>query len=96
MRIPSLGLCDQKDEEKAGLHLNESGEAYFDMGPMLQKVFTNGVWIGNAAPLGATGTFSAKSGYSGFFINTENSKVFVVNGTDMQNVYTGEAIAKFG
>lgn len=94
--FPSLGLCNEEDEEKAGLHLNESGEAYFDMGPMLQKVFSNGVWIGNAAPLGKTGTFTAQSGYSGFFIDTENCKVFVVNGTDMQNVYTGEAIAKFG
>jgi len=94
--VPSLGLCDQYDEEKASLALNSAGEAMLDMGPMLQKVFSNGVWVGNAAPLNRTGAFSARAGDSGFFIDTAAGKVYVVSGENMQNVYTGESIARFG
>ena len=62
----------------------------------LFKKFSNGLWIGNSAPAEVNETFVPQSGYSGFFVNFTEHKVYVVNGTNMQNVYTGEAIAKFG
>jgi hypothetical protein len=60
------------------------------------KRFENGVWIGNAAPISDEGSFVAKDGYHGFFVDTDQCKVYVVSGKNMQNVYTGDAIAKFG
>lgn len=35
------------------------------------------------------------TGASGMFINTIENKAYVVAGTEMQNIYTGEAIARF-
>lgn len=62
----------------------------------LVKKFWNGVWIGNSAPMNATGEFVAQSGYNGIFFNFSDDKAYIVNGANMQNVYTGEAIARFG
>ncbi len=61
----------------------------------LFKKFWNGLWVGNSAPLDLTGNFEGCDGAAGIFINTTTGKTYVVNGTDMQNIYTGEAIAKF-
>lgn len=60
------------------------------------KKFSNGLWVGNDAPENAFGTFFAQEEYNGIFISTEDGKTYVVNGTDMQNIYTGESIARFG
>lgn len=61
----------------------------------LIKKFTNGLFIGNSYAIDASGAFTPQSNYAGIFINTTDCKTYVVNGTDMQNVYTGAAIAKF-
>ena len=61
----------------------------------LMKKFTNGMWYGNSVPKDAVGTFSGMTGASGIFINTTENKAYVVAGTEMQNIYTGEAIARF-
>lgn len=60
------------------------------------KEFYNGMWVGNSVPRYASGNFEGMEGASGIFINTRTATTYVVNGTNMQNVYTGEAIAKFG
>ena len=60
------------------------------------KKFANGLWMGNDAPAKAYGEFVPRAGYNGFFISFVDGKTYVVNGTDMQNVYTGESIARFG
>lgn len=70
------------------------GKASGDVG-MIKK-FYNGLWIGNSVPINATGNFNGMDGAAGIFINTRTATTYVVNGTDMQNVYTGEATAKFG
>lgn len=70
------------------------GKASGDVGTI--KKFYNGLWIGNSVPINATGNFTGMDGASGIFVNTLTATTYVVNGTDMQNVYTGEAIAKFG
>lgn len=62
----------------------------------LYKKFANGFWSGNDAPAEATGDFVAKDGYLGMFYDFDDGKIYVVNGKDMQNVYTGESIARFG
>lgn len=64
-------------------------------GTALVKKFSNGLWVGNSAPKSMMGDFNGKAGAVGFFIDTENGIPYVVNGTDMTNVYIGEAIAKF-
>lgn len=94
--VPSLGLCDRYDNQKASLGLSAAGEAVFSLGTMLQKAFSNGFWVGNSGPIARTGPFVAQAGDSGFFIDTTAGKVYVVAGADMQNVYTGDAIARFG
>lgn len=61
----------------------------------LIKKFWNGFWLGNSVPMNDTGNFEGKEGAAGFFVDTQKRKAYVVAGTDMQNVYTGEAIARF-
>ena len=61
----------------------------------LMKKFRNGMWYGNSVPKDATGDFSGMHGASGIFINTVENKAYVVAGSEMQNIYTGEAIARF-
>lgn len=61
----------------------------------LIKKFWNGFWVGNSAPKDEYGTFTGVAGASGIFINTTNGKTYVVDGTNMQDIYTGAAIAKF-
>lgn len=63
---------------------------------IIVKQFEDGMWLGNDAPMSAYGTFYAQEGYNGIFISLTDSKTYVVSGTNMQNVYTGEAIARFG
>ncbi len=60
------------------------------------KRFDDGLWVGNDAPAEAYGTFAAKAGYQGIFVSFADGKTYVVSGEEMQNVYTGEAIARFG
>ena len=61
----------------------------------LIKKFVNGFWVGNSAPLDTSGNFEGYSGAAGIFVNTKTGQTYAVNGTNMQNVYTGAAIAKF-
>ena len=61
----------------------------------LLKKFWNGFWLGNSAPRDLNGEFNGMVGASGIFVNTETGKTYVVDGTNMQNVYTGAAVAKF-
>lgn len=76
------------------VHLN-SGEMTSEESGIVKK-FANGLWIGNYAPADEYGEFIAQADYNGIFISFSDSKTYVVNGTDMQNVYTGESIARFG
>lgn len=61
----------------------------------LIKKFVNGFWVGNSSPLDTSGNFEGVEGAAGIFVNTKTGQTYVVNGTNMQNVYTGAAIAKF-
>lgn len=63
---------------------------------IIMKQFTDGMWIGNDAPINNYGEFRAGAGYNGIFVSLADSQTYVVAGTNMQSVYTGEAIAKFG
>lgn len=62
----------------------------------LIKKFYNGFWVGNSVPKNASGNFEGMTGASGIFVNTLTGATYVVNGTNMQNVYTGDAVATFG
>ncbi len=61
----------------------------------LVKKFKNGLFIGNGHAVNASGNFVPQTNYTGIFVNTDEGVTYVVNGTNMQNVYTGAAIAKF-
>lgn len=63
---------------------------------IIMKQFTDGMWLGNDAPMSKYGEFSPASGYNGIFVSLTDGQTYVVSGTNMQSVYTGEAIAKFG
>lgn len=65
------------------------GKASGDVG--MVKKFFNGLWIGNSVPQNASGIFEGMEGASGFFINTLTGVSYVVNGTDMKDVYAGAA-----
>ena len=62
----------------------------------LVKKFTDGLWVGNSAAAEANGTFSPTANYNGMFFSFVTGKAYVVQGQNMQNIYTGEAIARFG
>ena len=60
------------------------------------KKFGDGLWIGNGTAIDATGNFSPQAGYNGIFVKFTDGNTYVVNGSNMMNVYTGDAIARFG
>ena len=60
------------------------------------KKFVDGLWIGNGIAIDATGNFSPQAGYNGIFVKFTDGKTYVVNGSNMMNVYTGDVIARFG
>lgn len=60
------------------------------------KKFVDGLWIGNGIAIDAGGYFSPQDGYNGIFVRFTDGKTYVVNGTSMMNIYTGDAIARFG
>ena len=60
------------------------------------KRFSDGIWLGNSKPVSANGQFYAREGYNGIFISFAEGKAYIVQGKTMQNLYTGEAIARFG
>lgn len=72
-----------------------SGEKSDEQSGIVKK-FANGLWLGNDAPADAYGEFYAQKGYNGIFVSFEDGKTYVVSGEDMQNVYTGATIARFG
>ena len=73
-----------------GAAVSDSGESG------MVKRFSDGLWMGNSAPVAESGNFVAKEGYNGIFISFEESKTYVVKDTTMTSLYTGEAIARFG
>ena len=62
----------------------------------LMKRFDDGLWYGNDAPKNDFGIFTAKPSYQGIFVSFSEGKTYVVSGENMKNIYTGEAIARFG
>lgn len=62
----------------------------------LVKKFADGLWIGNSAPRDGSGVFSAQAGYNGIFFSFVDEQAYVVNGANMMNIYTGDAVARFG
>lgn len=62
----------------------------------LFKKFSNGVWVGNAAPQKTNGYFEAKVGYNGIFFNFNENQAYIVHDKTMKNIFTGDAVAKFG
>lgn len=62
----------------------------------LVKKFANGMWVGNAAPKNHNGFFEAKNGYNGLFFNFNENQAYVVHDRTMKNIFTGDAVAKFG
>jgi hypothetical protein len=62
----------------------------------LIKKFSNGFWFGTSGQATKTGQFNAESGDYGFFVNITTGALYAVVGSSMKNLYTGDAIARFG
>lgn len=54
----------------------------------LIKKFVNGFWVGNSAPLNASGNFEGVDGAAGIFVNTKTGQTYAVEGTKMRNIYS--------
>lgn len=65
-------------------------------GRALIKKFWDGVFVGNGYAKDASGKFTAESNYAGIFIDTTTGATYVVGDGTMKNIYTGDAIARFG
>lgn len=83
-----------EDEDYPFLQLGSGSGSSKDFG--LVKKFQDGLWIGNSLPADDQGMFEAKAGYNGIFFKFEDNTAYVVKDTNMKNIYTGAAIAKFG
>ena len=83
-----------EDEDYPFLQLGSGQGTSKDFG--LIKKFEDGLWIGNSIAADDQGTFTAKEGYNGIFFKFEDNTAYVVKDTNMKNIYTGQAIAKFG
>lgn len=83
-----------EDEDYPFLQLGSGSGSSKDFG--LVKKFQDGLWIGNSLPANDQGLFEAKVGYNGIFFKFEDNTAYVVKDTNMKNIYTGAAIAKFG
>lgn len=83
-----------EDEDYPFLQLGSGNDSVNDYG--LIKKFEDGLWIGNSIAANDQGTFEAKEGYNGIFFKFEDNTAYVVKNTTMKNIYTGQAIAKFG
>lgn len=72
----------------------------------LIRYYPNGIWIGNGNPLARQTTaagFDPHSGDSGLFFCTRTGtgtgdagNAYIVRGTEMKNLYVGDAVAVFG
>lgn len=76
------------------IQLGSGTGAFTDFG--LVKKFTDGLWIGNSEPADESGNFTPMIGYNGIFFRFSDNTAYVVKDTEMKNIYTGAAIAKFG
>ena len=83
-----------EDEDFPFLQLGSGSGLTKDFG--LVKKFADGLWIGNSIPADDQGTFNAQEGYNGIFFKFSDNTAYVVKNTNMKNIYTGAAIAKFG
>ena len=83
-----------EDEDYPFLQLGSGSGTSKDFG--LVKKFSDGLWIGNSIPADDQGTFTPSAGYNGIFFKFEDNTAYVVKDTNMKNIYTGSAIAKFG
>ena len=81
-------------EDYPYIQLGSGSGAFTDFG--LVKKFTDGLWIGNSEPADESGNFTPMLGYNGIFFRFSDNTAYVVKDTEMKNIYTGAAIAKFG
>lgn len=66
-------------------HADADAEDFDKIG--LFKMFKNGLYVGNSAPRDSTGSFVGLVGASGMFINTQEPKVYVVDGEELSNAF---------
>lgn len=90
----SFGYVNQSSNSYPYIRLG-AGDNHPDTWGLFKK-FLNGVWIGNAVPMNQAGNFVPTANCSGIFHDFINHNVYVVNGTSMIELYTGDAIARFG
>lgn len=105
MTVDGFAIYNRNGTElvKIGYPTNENDFPYIKLSSNeegstsgLMKRFDDGIWYGNDAPADDYGEFEPKEGYQGIFVSFVDGRTYVVSGIFKQNIYTGEAIAKFG
>lgn len=64
---------------------DEDGSNFDKIG--LIKMFKNGLYFGNSAPRGSTGSFVGLTGASGLFVDTTEPRPYLVNGTELADAF---------
>lgn len=90
-------ICGKGENDiSLGFTTKNVGGLFLSKASML--AYKNGVFWGTGYGTSSTiaDTFYPSEGLYGIFIDTEKKSVYVVNGLDSQEIYTGSAIARFG
>ena len=90
-----LVVYSEGNHGDAAIGLTSGSLPMLQLGALRALHFDNGAWIGIGAN-GKESTFYPNNDCYGIFIDTEKKSVYVVNGLDSQEIYTGSAIARFG
>lgn len=93
----SFTILGKRDNEVSlGFTSEYVGGLFLSNASML--AYKNGVFWGTGYQTSSTivDTFYPEEGLYGIFIDKEKKSVYVVNGLDSQEIYTGSAIARFG
>lgn len=91
-----LTIRDTDSKASASIGITKTGIPKMNLGNDVSEIaFENGIWIGVGAAT-TTSTFYPSEKTYGIFIDTEKRSVFVVNGQDSKEIYTGTTIARFG
>lgn len=75
---------------------SSNNPSYVSANAAIIHQFDDGVWMGNNAPYGESGIFVPKEGYFGLFKYFDSQKTYLVYNTNMEPIYTGDVIARFG
>ena len=90
VELARIGFSEDSDgTDFPYILLGNAANAAIDMDSVgLIKMFSNGIYIGNAAPRESTGNFVGLRDSAGFFVNVKDRRIYSVSGEVMMDVFT--------